>query len=109
MTASWERDESFAKWLRQALPPVEIEAERTDRLIAAVLNRVETPEMAGTSKGSWLARLCPPACLEVSLRFAVPMAAGLAVGVLAGSWLEAAEPAGLLPHLLTPAFGMEMR
>ena len=71
--------------VRAALPPVEVTPERVDRLIGAVMLRLDRqPRSVG-----WLAMLLPVS------RFALPMAAAAALGMLVGTDLNQPEPLSL--------------
>ena len=71
--------------IQEAFPPLEVTTQRIDRLIGGVMARLDEPPR----RQVWLALLLP------FTRFALPMAAAAALGVVVGQDLDRPEPLSL--------------
>lgn len=103
-------DKAIDAWIKSAVPDVEISNERLDHLLARSLSQAQ----GVNPRISWKTRLASLLDAYVqapgpvlSLRFAVPALAGLAVGILVGGWLSEAGQASLMAYLLSPTLGLE--
>lgn len=107
MTDERDGEQQFEAWLRRdgGAPP--IPPERAARVMDAVMARLDAPApgFLASLRGR-LGMICSGGCFETSLRFGLPMAVGLLLGVFVGGALEPARPAVLLPHLTTPTLGL---
>ena len=80
--------------------PLEIPQERVDRVIGAVLARLETQDLPVRRDWmalaqEWLSSLIP------APRFVMPMAAAALLGLVVGQHLEASDRAGQFAELFT--------
>jgi len=79
------RRDPFDDLIQDAFPPLEVTPQRIDRLIGGVMARLDDPPR----RPFWLALLLPFS------RFALPMAAAAALGVVVGQDLNPPEPLSL--------------
>jgi hypothetical protein len=78
--------EEFDKVIRGAMPPVTITDERLDHFIDAVLDQAATGPGQGAAGRFFMAWRWPT--LAPALRFAVPMAVAVILGILLGGRYE---------------------
>ncbi len=98
MTNENKEDRMTDAFIRQMTPPVKISDERVERLITGVMDRIEprqpTPHLGQSHLLNYM---------EAGIRFGLPMAAGLLLGIFAGGAMEPKAPTGLLTHLANPS------
>ena len=111
MSKNWQDDDkAIDAWIKSAVPDVEISNERLDQLLARSLSQTQgvKPRMSWKDRMAQLLDAYVQAPGPVlSLRFAVPALAGLAIGILIGGWLNEAGQASLMAYLLSPTLGLE--
>lgn len=99
-------NDPFETWLKDSIGPARIDERRLDGLIEATMRRLGPQTRRRTLWDRIVDFLNHPA-LDLPLRFGLPMAAGLALGILIGGGSLQTEPTALVSYLWTPSFTFE--
>ncbi|MBI5119667.1 MAG: hypothetical protein HZA67_01570 [Rhodospirillales bacterium] len=99
-------NDPFETWLKDNIGPARIDERRLDGLIEATMRRLG-PQTRRRTLWDRIRDVLNRPAFDLPLRFGVPMAAGLMLGILIGGDGLQAESTALASYLWTPSFTFE--